>query len=459
MNGRRAFFTLFLVIHLTGTVLAQSVTGKLLEENRIHYRGLSQGIAANDAAKSSLADTTPESFYPAIPLANRQRNLFSLSLTEAQVPLLERYLSWYRTLEGKKLLAQAVSRGAPFLDHIRRIIERANLPPELLWLPLIESSFRPEAVSPSGATGLWQFMMNSIAPYPIEVNSWMDERRDFWKSTDAALHKLEYNYRVLGDWLLALAAYNCGLGRVQRAVAAAGSSSFALLSRDGWLPEETVHYLPRFLAAAAILSETRYHGFDTSWSEPFHWKRVPLEQQISISLLAERADIDKELLKKGNAELFFHFTPPANSHYMVKVPEKSADRVRRVLSSEEGSDLMKYTIHRVRTGDTLYALSRHFGVTIAMILSINPGIIPESLAIGSELLIPVSGKVTTFTPPIISLPLSETYTVEKGDTLWSIARVYGTSPEIIASGNGIKIDDILFPGRTLKVPQNREEME
>lgn len=427
--------------------------------------GSQQGLESDDTGYPAFSfriheKALQEHCYPAgpsVPLKNRDRSIFSLPIRSEEIPHLHDYLIWYESEAGKAALEQALKRGAIFLDHIRLCIEEAELPPELLWLPLIESSFRVDAVSRSGAAGLWQFMMNSIAPYPIRVNTWIDERRDFWKSTDAALHKLEYNYQILGDWLLALGAYNCGLGRMSRALKESGLHTFAELSDGGWLPAETIHYVPRFLAAAAILSRPRSRELPTSWKEPFLWDRIAPAGQVSITLLAKESGIDPDILKRGNGELFYHITPPEDGAYRLKIPRESADRVRRILSSESNDDLMKYTIHRVGTGDTLYGLSRQFGVTVDMILAVNPGIIPERLLLGTELLIPGGETEVSCTPPTRDIQLAGTHTVEPGESLWSIARTYGTIPEIIAAGNGIRIDDTLFPGRTLKVPSGEEQ--
>jgi len=120
-----------------------------------------------------------------------------------------RYYIEYFTKSGNlDYIRRCLTRAEAFIPFIADRLEAREMPPEILYLPLIESAFRVNARSRSGATGLWQFMMNSIDPYDIHVNAWQDDRRDFWKSTEAALHKLEYNYQKTGNWALALAAYN-----------------------------------------------------------------------------------------------------------------------------------------------------------------------------------------------------------------------------------------------------------
>ena len=189
------------------------------------------------------------------PLASRQGHkgpaFQSLDVQDfTDIPEVQAHYKHYSGRTGQEYLHRVLRRGEAYLPFINNTVREMNLPWELAYLPIIESAFIPTAVSRSGATGLWQFMMNSIHPYNMQVNTWMDERRDFWKATLGALKKLEYNYSVLGDWLLAIGAYNCGLGGMQRAVEAAGTRNFWTLARNGYLPAETAAYVPRFLAVS-----------------------------------------------------------------------------------------------------------------------------------------------------------------------------------------------------------------
>lgn len=415
------------------------------------------------------------SVFPAAPAQNRRTAPAAAGFARADIPrqghaappfftinpgkrpLVDRYIAYYRSEEGRSYLAGVLDRGKPFRDHIAAAIDEAGMPPELLYLPVVESAFREDAVSRSGAAGLWQFMMNSIGPYPITVDSWRDERRDFWKSTDAALHKLAFNYSRTGDWLLAVAAYNCGLGRVERTIASSGITDFWELSEKRLLPQETIHYVPRFLAAAAVASHPGRNGLSTEWDDPLYWKRIPLEGQLAIPLLSAKTGVDRKLLERGNAELFHGVTPPV-SDYALKVPLKTADTVERALRSGEQGELMKYTVHSIGPGDTLYALAAHFGVTVPVILISNPGLVPERLRIGSRVVIPVIGNPGPYRSGAAAATEEELerftgeHTVASGETLWAIARKYGTSPEAIAQRNNLAMTDTIYPGHRLKVP-------
>ena len=375
-------------------------------------------------------------------------------------PEIDRYIDEYLSEHGRKTMNAILKRAAPYLGFIYdRLIER-NMPPELMYLPAVESGFRPWAVSRSGAAGLWQFMMNSISPFDIEVDQWRDDRRDFWRATEAALEKLQYNYDKLGSWPLAVAAYNCGLGRVQRAVAASGTSDYIELYKRGYLPKETRQYVPKLFAFAHLCFYYSSYGLpapaETATDSSGRWAKVELNQAVSLRLLSAEADIPHRLLREANAELRHDISPPAGSGYFLKVPVEYSDNVERVLS-ESTQPLLRFYIHKIGRGDTFYALARHFGVSVSMIEQYNPSSDPRSLRAGEKIVIPALKECGPYRNGSDTEPEqwagAGSYTVRSGDTLWSIAKTYGTSAEEIAFNNGISADGILRAGAVIQVPE------
>jgi membrane-bound lytic murein transglycosylase D len=343
-----------------------------------------------------------------------------------------------------------MERAAPFLNFIRGEIKERRLPAELLYLPVIESGYVPTAVSRSGAAGLWQFMQNSISPFNMRIDEWVDERMDFWKSTQGALGKLEENYRALGNWPLALAAYNTGLGGISQIVKRAGSRDYWELSRRQLLRAESIHYVPKLLAAAHILSQPRKYGLD-GWRESLSWVRVPAERIVDIDILAREAGIDPALLRQGNRELLYNTSPPNSGHFL-KVPAESAARVQEILG-RGGLELVRNYYHTVGYGDTLSALALHYGVSVSLIEKANPGVKSTALKIGSRLKIPAVKELTPYARQYgPSETFAGTYQVRKGDTLWSIALLHDADPQDLARANGMELEDLLREGRTLKVP-------
>jgi membrane-bound lytic murein transglycosylase D len=295
-------------------------------------------------------------------------------------------------------------------------------------------------------------MMNSISPFGIKVNDYIDERRDFVKATRAALQKLEDNYRNLGDWHLALAAYNAGLGGVSRVVQRTGIRDYWVLCDRNEFRSETIHYVPKLLAVSYILSQPRRFGLDY-WPETMDWVAIPLERQVSIDILAMEAGIERGILTRLNPELINGISPP-DKNYLLKIPADSLAQVSEVLSRE---DLRLILYHRyiIQYGDTLSALARHYGVSLNVIEQHNPGILNRYLRIGETVIIPAYREVEPYRPSLSSQTpraFNGTHLVKKGETLWSIAIAYGVDPLALAQANGMELNQILSEGKILKVP-------
>ncbi|MDR0629553.1 MAG: LysM peptidoglycan-binding domain-containing protein [Treponema sp.] len=369
-------------------------------------------------------------------------------------PLTQQYISRYSSPQGLAWLNAIMHRGNPYLAFIRREIEVRNLPPELLYLPVIESAYISSAVSKSGATGLWQFMKNSIAPYDMKITEWADERMDFWKSTMGALSKLEENYRQMGDWALALAAYNTGLGGLTRIIQKTGIKDYWVLSARKELALETIHFVPKLLAISYIMSHPRSFGVEPVWPQDPEWTRIPVGRTVDLGLLALAAGVDQDDLKRANRELLFNVTPP-DPDYQLKVRSADAAAISEVLQRHDLA-LIKYYFHTIKSGDTLSALAVHYGISVDHILNSNPGTQAKYLKIGSRLLIPAfkdpQGPLNTGSPAPDMGQFEGVHLVKSGETLWSIARSYNIAPETLANANGMGLSDILHEGKHLKTP-------
>lgn len=370
----------------------------------------------------------------------------------------EAFRSSYLSPDGKKWLEAIMARARPYLDYVFERLRYYDLPEELAFLPVVESDYSPVAVSKSGAMGLWQFMRNSIAGYGIRIDDWVDERRDFMKSSDGALRKLADNYTEFGDWDLAIAAFNAGDGAVARALVRAKREG--MIDPDYWdlrarglLPDETGSYVPKFLAIASILLYPGRYGLDLSWNAPPVWETVDPGRPVDLALLAKATGVSLNLLRKANPELRYGVTPPSAS-YRLKVPANDAASVKAVLNDKKLA-LLRYYLHTVHSGDTLSALSRDYGAPISTIVQSNPGLRADMLRIGQVIVVPALRNVVPPAPPPPpkdNLVFSGSYTVVKGDTLWSISLRYNVQPEVLAAHNGLGIDSVIREGMTLRVP-------
>jgi len=308
-----------------------------------------------------------------------------LNKSSIENPLTMRYIAYYSSPEGIAYLNKVLERGNIYMAFIKEEIKKRNLPIEFLYIPVIESGFQITAKSKSGATGLWQFMMNSISPFGIKVNEYIDERRDFIKSTRGALQKLEDNYKTLGNWELAVAAYNCGLGQITRTIQKTKTRDFWELVQKKELRQETEHYVPKLIAVTYVLSQPRRFGINI-WHKPFEWVAIPLQRQISLDVLAEEAGIERDLLRSLNAELLHGITMQDNSRHLI-VPAAHYENISRVLEQED-LKLLRFSYHIVSKGDTLWSMSRLYGTSLDLIEQHNPGISNRYLRIGETVVIP-----------------------------------------------------------------------
>lgn len=245
---------------------------------------------------------------------------------EQTVSYRERYLS----ASYRAWLAQVLYDSIPYRPYIREQLKARKMPLYLQYLPVVESNYKPTAVSPSGATGLWQFMANSMSPY-LKKSEYFDERRDPWKETDAALSKLAENYRTFKDWNLAIAAYNMGAGAVGRIVKAHPGKDFWQLAEQGLLSRQAAEYVPKLIAVADIVENAAYYGAleigvadkRIEGVKPQKFSYLKVKGSIRLSTVAEAAGVPLETVRMLNIELLKDYTPP-KSEYRIRLPEGAA---------------------------------------------------------------------------------------------------------------------------------------
>jgi membrane-bound lytic murein transglycosylase D len=311
--------------------------------------------------------------------------LYSLAMPEEEV--IGRSLEGLRASQGDWLQA-VLDRSLLYRDVIARAIEARKLPRELRCLPAVESGFQGRATSPRGAAGLWQLMRNTASPYGLRMDQWLDERRDFWKATDASLAKLAENYAIFGDWYMALAAYNCGVGKLSAIVRRYPGLDYWALRRKGVLPRETAAFVPQFLALTRILSYPGRFGLSIGWDPAAQWERVPVDRCVDLRILARESGVPLSVLTAGNQELNFPMTPPGSYGYHLKVPLQYVEAVRGTLVGAS-MPLLEFNVHVVSAGDTLFAMAKKYGVSVDLIQEFNPQLAPRTLRIGAKVLVPV----------------------------------------------------------------------
>jgi membrane-bound lytic murein transglycosylase D len=230
------------------------------------------------------------------------------------------YLSHFCTVK-KSVFKTYLARSGKYLPKMRQIFVEYGLPPDLVYLALVESGFNPWARSPAEAVGPWQFVEGTARRYGLKINDYVDERRDPEKSTRAAARYLMELYRQFGCWYLAVASYNAGEKRIEKTVTQTGSRDFWLMAQKNLLPQETQNYVPQFIAATLIAKDPRKYGFKKiTYQCPNRYKRINVPGGIDLAWFAYALGVSYEVLLELNPELKKGTISPDEARYSLKVP-------------------------------------------------------------------------------------------------------------------------------------------
>jgi membrane-bound lytic murein transglycosylase D len=348
----------------------------------------------------------------------------------------------------------ALQRGAPYLPYIREELRKANLPEDLAYLPLVESAFNTRARSRAKAQGMWQFMAGTAKLYGLRCDGLVDERNDPYLATQAAVRHLSDLYGTFDSWELALAAYNSGAGNVQRAVRKAkGNTDFWTVRR--YMRRETRNYVPALWAVVVATKSPGAYGLPQIEENPVCIARVPVEGALDLDVLAERGRLDAEMLAEINPALTRRLTSAWGS-YQLAVPCGREEQVAEVIASIPPNERVRRFLHVVKAGDTPSAIARRYGSTVDAIMAANGIRNPRALRIGQTLVVPRgpverparAGARSAPAGEKVAIAMPDRYVVRRGDTLYSIARRFGTSTEEIQRRNGLQ-DTTIRPGDVL----------
>lgn len=396
---------------------------------------------------------------PAATTAETVRSELTRAVFDLPIVPNEKVLSYVELFQGRlhDFMAAGLERSLTYLPMIQRVFKAEGLPTDLAYVPLIESAFKPTALSRASARGMWQFMPGTGREHGLDQSWFVDERADPEKATRAAAAYLKALFAMFdGDWNLALASYNAGPGRVQAAIRRAKTSDFwALSASSRFLPRETREYVPMIMAATIIARNPPLYGFDLGGGGALAYERVTVPDALDLKIIAEWIDVSVDDLRALNPELRRTTTPMGD--HDLKVPLGTAVTLRHRLATIDPAIFVKFTFHTVRRGETLTSIARKYKISLAELRRANDLSVRARARANTSLMIPqraastlaaASGAATaaraasaaaaraTGTAAAASRPTI--YRVQRGDTLFRIARQFDTTVDALKQLNRLR---------------------
>jgi membrane-bound lytic murein transglycosylase D len=380
------------------------------------------------------------------------------------------YLEFFQ-VDARDRFAVWLSRLSRYEGMIRERLRAKGLPEDLVYLTVIESGLSNSAVSRARAVGMWQFMASTGRIYNLQIDPWVDERRDPFKATDAAVNFLSDLVRRLGSVYLAAAAYNAGEGRVTRGVRrlpgeadSLTDETFFQLADRRYLRRETRDYVPKLIAAALVAKQPDRYGFtDIPRLAPLVFDEIRIPDATGLDVLAQLAETTTAALLELNPQFVRGVTPPGRE-VTVRVPRGRGTLVALRFDTLQVTSRISFVDHYVARGQTLSEIANQYRVSVATIQGANPWLKPRTLRVGQRLIIPMSGRVVPMaarrTPvETAAAPQSATrsavtttHRVRSGETASQISRRYGVGLRALLDYNGLDMDSVIRPGQRLRIP-------
>ena len=394
------------------------------------------------------------------------------------IPLNARVLSYVELFQGRlhDFIEEGMRRGSKYLPMIQNVFRAEGLPLDLAYVPLVESAFKPNALSRVKAKGVWQFMTGTALENGLHRDWYIDERSDPEKATVAAARYLRTLGKLFGgDWHLALASYNGGPGRMQRAMKNARLDDFwKLAAQPKLLPRETREYVPMILAAIVIARNPAQYGFEFETEEATDYEKVTLPRPVDLRRVAEWTDSSIDEIQALNPELRRWTTPVKDTKYQLKVPAGTGDVVKDRIAHTAAIDLASLKYYTVKRGETLALIAKKLRVSKADLAEANYLPATTRVTPGQKLMVPHEATVLMAARTDRPAPATEarrttaesgqlaqgaaasnrvraSYEVKRGDTLASIARIFKTTVASIRTWNPRLPGDRLTAGQRLTV--------
>ena len=351
-----------------------------------------------------------------------------------------------RLYKNQSAVNRISKSGQRYLFHTLSRAQELDLPVELALLPFVESEFDPYAKSVDGATGIWQFMPATGKEWGLKSNWWYDGKKDVLASTEAALKFLSYLHQKFDeDWLLAMAAYNTGPTRVNRAIKKNKTQDKGIRFWDLDLPKETTAYVPKLLVLCELINNPKSFEVNLpSIANRPYFQRVKIPGQLDLMQAADLAGLKPETIYELNPGFNQWATDPSGPHYLL-LPIGVSDRFITQLESLDENDLVRWDRYKIRRGDSLSRIASRYKIEVAVLKEIN-GMNDDLIIAGKEIMVPRGSAWADK-----QSPREQLYIVLKGDTLWNISRKFKVSIEDLVLWNELNLEKPLQINQEIKI--------
>lgn len=392
-------------------------------------------------------------------------------------PLVEQWIGYFQG-RGRRHMERYLARSTRYEKLMKKVLKDNGLPEDLFYIALIESGFNTQARSHAAAVGYWQFIRGTGKRYGLEISTMVDERKDPVLATQAAAEYFKGLYSVFGSWYLAMASYNVGENRVKREVMNHYTRDFWELAKKKRFPKETIHYIPKFIAAKLIAKDPPKYGFaEIDYMTPIEFDHVTVDRPVNLRVMAEKMNINYEDFKDLNPKFKGEVAPlKANNKIELRIPPGMGEQA--VTAANESivekveyiADQGDTEIYRIKRGDSLHSVARKYRTSVAYLRDLNDIPKGKRLRIGMKLYVPdrtpvapkrnvVAKAKSEKTPAVgskVAMAGGRFYIVQSGDTLSSIAKKYAVSVSELKKANNIRRGRLLKVGIRLAIPGGNE---
>ena len=379
-----------------------------------------------------------------IDIWERIRRELTIKIPDDQIAATSIYRE--RLYKNQSAVNRISKSGQRYLFHTLSRAQELDLPVELALLPFVESEFDPYAKSVDGATGIWQFMPATGKEWGLKSNWWYDGKKDVLASTEAALKFLSYLHQKFDeDWLLAMAAYNTGPTRVNRAIRKNKMQDKGIRFWDLDLPKETTAYVPKLLVLCELINNPKSFEVNLpSIANRPYFQRVKIPGQLDLMQAADLAGLKPETIYELNPGFNQWATDPSGPHYLL-LPIGVSDRFITQLESLDENDLVRWDRYKIRRGDSLSRIASRYKIEVAVLKEIN-GMDDDLIIAGKEIMVPRGSAWADK-----QSPREQLYVVLKGDTLWNISRKFKVSIEDLVLWNELNLEKPLQINQEIKI--------